>query len=85
MKIPNYLTISFTFLGIISFIMIACSADNNNAVNNVNTIGKYQISTSPNSNYGKFHVMDTETGIVKTFEKQSSNGDYVLISTTITQ
>jgi len=87
MKIPNYLTNSLAIVGVISFIIMACSADNSNNTSSVNAVGRYQITASPNSNYGKFHVIDTETGIVKTFEKPNSslNSDYVLLTTTVTQ
>ncbi|MCX6183526.1 MAG: hypothetical protein NTX74_00435 [Flavobacterium sp.] len=81
----NYVLHSLAIVGAISLIIMACSADNSNNTNtpnNTNALGKYQISSSPNSNLGKYHVIDTETGIVKTYEKTSSNGNYVLISTT---
>lgn len=86
MKFPNYLIGSLAIVGAFSLIIMACSADNSNSTNNVNTTGKYQITTT---NIGSslsnnlFHVLDTETGVVKTY---LSNGtDYNLIETTITQ
>jgi hypothetical protein len=85
MKIPNYLTNSFAIVGVISLIIMACSADNSTNTNSVNAAGKYQITSSPSTNYGKFHVIDTETGVVKTFETNSAAGNYVLLSTTVTQ
>ncbi len=86
MKFPNYLISSLAVVGAFSLIIMACSADNSNTTNSVvSTVGKYQITSSPNSNLGKFHVIDTETGVVKTFEKTTSSGNYVLISTTVTQ
>lgn len=62
---------------------MACSADNSNSTNNVNTVGKYQISTT--SNAGGFFVIDTETGVVKTFKQNTSDSNYILTNTTITQ
>nr|WP_315183672.1 hypothetical protein [uncultured Flavobacterium sp.] len=86
MKFPNYLISSLAVVGAFSLIIMACSADNSNTTNTVvSAIGKYQIASSPNSNLGKFHVIDTETGVVKTFEKTTSSGNYVLIYTTVTQ
>ncbi len=86
MKFPNYLISSLAVVGAFSLIIMACSADNSSTTNSVvSTIGKYQIASSPNSNLGKFHVIDTETGVVKTYEKTTSNGNYVLMSTTVTQ
>lgn len=86
MKFPNYLIVSLAIVGAFSLVIMACSADsNNNAnnVNNVNTAGKYQISTT--SNAGGFFVLDTETGLVKTFQQPCGNCPYVLTNTTITQ
>jgi hypothetical protein len=86
MKSQNYLISSLAIVGAVSLIIMACSADNSNTSNNVvGTIGKYQITDSPNSNWGKFHVINTETGVVKTFEKTTSSGNFILTSTTITQ
>ena len=83
MKFPNYLVSSLAFVGAFSLIFIACSADNSNSTNNVNTVGKYQISTT--STAGGFFVIDTETGVVKTFRQSSSDSAYILTNTTITQ
>lgn len=82
MKFPNYLISSLAIVGAFSLIIIACSADNSNSANGVNSVGKYQISTT--SNAGGFFVIDTETGVVKTF-KQDTRNVYVLNQTTITQ
>jgi hypothetical protein len=80
MKFPNYLISSLAIVGAFSLIIMACSADNSNNTNNVNSVGKYQITTATLG----FHVIDTETGVVKTFSS-SGGGDYTLIKTTITQ
>ena len=48
-----------------------------------NSTGKYQISAGPT--VGLFHVIDTETGVVKTFEKNNGGPTYYLVGTTITQ
>ncbi len=92
MKIPHYLMTSLAFVGAISIIIMACSADNSNSGannNSANAIGKYQIS---DANTGGFHVVDTETGIVKTYRTNyvditSPNAGYTFIleTTTITQ
>ncbi|OYQ37880.1 hypothetical protein CHU92_07290 [Flavobacterium cyanobacteriorum] len=83
MKFPNYLINSLAIVGALSIIIMACSADNSNSANVANSVGKYQISTT--SNAGGFFVIDTETGVVKTFKQNTSNGDYILTNTTITQ
>ncbi len=85
MKLPNYLINCLAFVGVISFIIAACSADDSSSAANVSTTGKYQISSSPSTNYGEFHVLDTETGIVKTFERNQTDGPYLLTTTTNTQ
>jgi hypothetical protein len=92
MKIPNYLMTSLAFVGAVSLIIMACSADNSNSDannNSANAVGKYQISGDANSG---FHVMDTETGIVKSYRINYVNitnptGDYTFIleTTTVTQ
>ena len=89
MKNQNYLTTGLAIVGAISLIIMACSAEGSqesNSTNNVNSIGKYQITTvnigsSLSSNV--FHILDTETGVVKTY---IYNGTiYDLHRTTITQ
>lgn len=75
----NYLMTSFAIVGAISLIIMACSAEN--SINSsASAVGKYQISSSTSS----FHVLDTETGVVKTYF-QGSNQNYVLYCTTVTQ
>jgi uncharacterized protein involved in high-affinity Fe2+ transport len=91
MKIPNYLMTSLAFVGAISLIIMACSADNSNSAannNSANAIGKYQISGDAST--GGFHVVDTETGIVKSYKFKWTNSannsyEYVYNSTTVTQ
>ena len=83
MKFPNYLISSLAVVGAFSLIIMACSADDANSVNATNSVGKYQISTT--STAGGFFVIDTETGVVKTFKQNTSGGDYILTNTTITQ
>jgi uncharacterized protein involved in high-affinity Fe2+ transport len=88
MKNQNYLMTGLAIVGAISLIIMACSAEESNSSNNNNSasgIGKYQITNNPNSNQGSFHIIDTETGVVKTFEKSTSNGNFTLTRTTITQ
>jgi hypothetical protein len=89
MKITDYLKTSLAIVGGISLFIMACSADDsNNSENNTITatgIGKYQISSIGSSTYGNFHVIDTETGIVKTFERPNATGNFVLTKTTVTQ
>lgn len=86
MKFPNYLISSLAVVGAFSLIIMACSADNSNTSNSVvSTIGNYQITANPNSGYGSFHVIDTQTGVVKTYERTTATGSFVLKTTTITQ
>ena len=82
MKFPNYLISSLAVVGAFSLIIMDCSADDANSVNATNSVGKYQVSTT--SSVGGFYVIDTETGVVKTF-KTNNSGDFVLTNTTITQ
>ena len=82
----NYLLHSLAIVGAISLIIMACSADNStntNTPNNTNALGKYQIAAQS----GFFHVLDTETGVVKTYKPDDSNsspiqGSWFLWSTT---
>ena len=55
----KYLMNSLAIIGGISLIILMCSAIKSND----NVIGKYQVSSYQNG----FLVIDTETGIVKTF------------------
>ncbi len=83
MKIPNYLTTSLAFVGAVSLIIMACSTnsatDSSTNVNSTNSLGKYQLSAD-----GSLHVLDTETGIVKTYG-WSGNNSYIYQCTTKTQ
>ena len=82
MKFPNYLINSLATIGVISLIIMACSADSDNSTidnstidNNTgsaNSIGKYQITDSGNH----FFVMETETGIVKQYHRSNVIGGY---------
>lgn len=82
MKFPNYLISSLAFVGAFSLIIMACSADSTSSTNNTSAVGKYQISGDGAGS--RFHVIDTETGIVKSYSKDGGT-NYVLINTTITQ
>ena len=93
MKIPNYLMSSLAIVGAFSLIIMACSADNSNTntASTTSTVGRYQISShstvSSTGNIGKyFDVIDTETGIVKSYVGGvQSNTPYFLMQTTVTQ
>lgn len=88
MKFPNYLISSLAVVGAFSLIIMACSADNSNSTNNVNSVGRYQITAlnGPSTTPYIFYVIDTETGVVKTFKTYSQSSDvYNLTSTTVTQ
>ena len=91
MKNQNYLMTGLAIVGAISLIIMACSAEDSQESNNSNNnnsasgIGKYQITDMGSSSYGNFHVLDTETGVVKTYSKLTSSSNYVLTNTTITQ
>ncbi len=90
----NYLLHSLAIVGAISLIIMACSADNstnsnnNNSPNATNALGRYQVSTDSylgsSGGWRYMSVIDTETGVVKTYRALSSN-DYTLITTTTTQ
>ncbi len=95
MKIPNYLMTSLAFVGAVSLIIMACSSDtaSNSATGTTTpTIGKYQISSysvilgiGGSSSVRYFDVIDTETGIVKSYSAQPNSNYYVLNSTTSTK
>lgn len=88
MKFPNYLKTSLAIVGAVSLFIMACSADETTNSNNnttVTEIGRYQITDIGQSTYGNFHVIDTETGVVKTFERATPSSNFVLIRTTVTQ
>lgn len=88
MKNQNYLMTVLAIVGAISLIFMTCSAKESNNTNNNNSasgIGKYQITNIGNSTYGSFHLLDTETGVVKTYSKLTQNSSYILTNTTITQ
>jgi hypothetical protein len=86
MKIPHYLMTSLAFVGAISLIIMACSADNSNTntASTTSAVGKYQIS----GNGTVFYVIDTETGVVKEYSRDLLGGTfspYTLKTTTQTQ
>ena len=82
MRIPNYLMSTLAIVGAFSLIVMACSADN--AVENTTATaaaGKYQGFGGESV----FHVIDTETGMVKSYEWDSGTQKYLLLTTTKTQ
>jgi uncharacterized protein involved in high-affinity Fe2+ transport len=94
LNVQNYLIKSLAVVGTISLIIMACSVDNANDTNstnstaNTNVVGRYQVSSYINSslNTRYFDVIDTETGIVKSYYKSGATpGNYLLDKTTITQ
>ena len=86
MKIPTYLTNSLAIVGVISFVIMACSADDASNSTISNETGRYQITTGSHAASRTFHVIDTQTGVVKSFgEDGAQPGTYVLQTTTITQ
>lgn len=88
----NYLIKSLAIVGTISLIIMACSADdanNSNETNstaNTNVVGKYQI-TSGNGSGFQFYVINTETGVVKSYSTNTTlpGSPHVLKETIITQ
>ena len=92
LNMQNYLIKSLAIVGTISLIIMACSADDANNTNSTNAVGKYQISSYSNvlgtggsSSVRYIDVIDTETGIVKSYSAQPNSDVYVLKSTTSTQ
>ena len=86
MKFPNYLISSLAIVGAFSLIIMACATDNANSANNITPVGKYQITGVTSG--GGFHVIETETGFVKTYKINPNSGGavvYDLVSTTVTQ
>jgi hypothetical protein len=79
MRYPKFLINAFATLGVFAFIFLACSvsADNSADENNPpiqNSIGKYQMSRSDQ----RFSVIDTETGVVKTYGWNGDDIGYLL-------
>ena len=86
----------FAVVGFGTFILLACSVDdvadsmdnNNNSEIVSNNYGKYQITGT--GNQFVFHVLDTETGVVKTYTAEASanwitgGSSYELLYTTQT-
>ena len=79
---------TFALIGFVTFILLACSVDeiadssdnnNNNSETVSNNYGKYQMSTTQFSNAAGnlFHVLDTETGEVRTYSSVSQNNDMI--------
>ena len=97
----KFLINTFALIGFVTFILLACSVDeiadssdnnNNNSEIVSNDYGKYQIS-SDGMAIGVFHVLDTETGEVRTFttghptyaaDYINGNANYNLVYTTQT-
>ena len=89
MKNQNYLMTGLAIVGAISLFILACAAaEESNDSNNNNSalgIGRYQI-TDYSQTVGGFHVIDTETGVVKSYYRSSALGaPFILHYTTITQ
>ena len=92
MKIPNYLMTSLAFVGAVSLIIMACSTDNatNSTTGTTSLTGKYQTTSGTynvGSDYEYFHVINTETGVVKSYYSKPGNpyDSYDLYNTTVTQ
>jgi hypothetical protein len=81
-KMKNYFMSSLAIVGAISLIIMACSADNSNNTNSTNSVSKYQISSGA---AGNFDVINTETGVVKSYVRLGTSTTYSLITTTVTQ
>ena len=73
----------FAVIGFGTFILLACSVDeiadsmeNNNNNNNTeivsNNYGKYQVSNTRYGNYDYLVVLNTETGVMKTYYPQQN-------------
>ena len=73
---------SLAIVGAVSLIIMACSADNSNNTASTNAVGKYQITSGAS---GCFDVIDTETGVVKSYTKIGTSIEYYLRTTTVTQ
>ena len=93
MKNQNYLMTGLAIVGAISLIIMACSAEDSQESNNSNNnnsasgIGKYQI-TSGNGSGLQFYVINTETGVVKSYGTSNPSivgSPHVLKETIITQ
>ena len=89
----NYLLHSLAIVGAISLIIMACSTDSPSENTSrpttptlASTIGKYQISTTVYSVSEYLDVIDTQTGIIKTYSRlANSYSSYSLVTTTNTQ
>ena len=73
-RYPKFLINAFATLGLLSFVFLA--NENNPPIQN--SIGKYQISSfgyvnTANSRTEVLAVLNTETGVIKTYDNPSSN------------
>tara|TARA_R100000773_G_C4214350_1_gene113304 strand:+ start:1195 stop:1479 length:285 start_codon:yes stop_codon:yes gene_type:complete len=93
MKFPKYLRNVFAGLGVLSLIFYTCASESTSDDNSSNlppqlTGGTYQVM-SWGSNNGSIVVLNTETGVMKTYvasgewiENSEFNGNYPTITFT---
>ena len=80
MKLPNFLIHTFAAVGVISLIFWSCAAADSDNIDNIDnppqlTGGTYQVeSIMGNSTYERIVVLNTETGVMKTYYRQSIGG-----------
>ena len=76
MKFPNYLKNVFAGLGIVSLIFYTCAAADEVASDNNNSpqiaSGVYEHSLTIDGSYIVMTVLNTETGIIKTYARSVS-------------
>jgi len=78
MKLPNFLIHTFAAVGVISLIFWSCAAADSDNIDNIDnppqlTGGTYQVEHVDDNGYA-IVVLNTETGVMKTYFRQSIGG-----------
>ena len=78
MKLPNFLIHTFAAVGVISLIFWSCAAADSDNIDNIDnppqlTGGTYQVSTVNGNNF-TIVVLNSETGVMKTYSAQNIGG-----------
>ena len=78
MKLPNFLIHTFAAVGVISLIFWSCAAADSDNIDNIDnppqlTGGTYQVEHVDDTG-GKIVVLNTENGVMKTYDAQNIGG-----------
>ena len=81
MKLPNFLIHTFAAVGVISLIFWSCAAADSDSIDNIDNIdnppqltgGTYQVEHVDDNGFA-IAVLNTETGVMKTYFVQNIDG-----------